>query len=230
MSKYLHQSWSSSSPPSYEVGDFFRFGGIVSTTLDIVNECLGTMGEVPLNSLADPHAFKGAALRALEKSDATIQGKAWWYNTEELDLVPSPDDGQIYLPGDVVSVSFGFVGVGTKGAPHQRRYVQRGRRLYDLQEGTYVITRTLRANIRRRLALDLVPPQINDLIRTTTVLAFQSNYDGDNNRRAELVAALNQAAVAAAAENTKQTRLNLLDNNPRLQRIRRAVNGVRLNH
>lgn len=201
----------------------------MATTLDIVNECLGTMGVVPLNSLNDPNSFKGAALRAIDKADANIQSKKWWYNTEELELTPSPDNGQIYLPGDVTAVSFGFSGVDTQSANHQRRYVQRGRRLYDLAKGTYVITESIWANVRRRLPLDQTPPQINELIRATAVLAFQSNYDGDNNRRVELVADQRAASVAAEAENIRQVRHNMLNNNPRLQRIRRAVSGMRFN-
>lgn len=199
----------------------------MANTLDMVNECLGTMGEVPLNSLNDPHAFKGPALRAIDKASSTIQGKAWWFNTEELELVPNPDTGHVYLPGDCVAVAFGFPGVTFRGGAHQRRYVQRGRRLYDLQEGTYVIIETLRAQIARKLSVEDVPQVINDLIRTTAVLTFQSNYDGDNNRRAELVQEQKLAEIAAKAENIRQGRLNILDNSPRLRRIKRTTNGVR---
>lgn len=194
------------------------------TNLQVVNKCLATMGEAPLNSLSEVHGFRGAALRCLNEADQQTQSRGWWYNTEERELTPSPDDGSIYLPGDVTRVSFGFVSVtGVDCGQWQGRYVQRGRRLYDVVDGTYAITENLRAQIIRRIPYNEVPDCVAELIAAAAVLKFQSDYDGDNNRRAELQQDLQRCATYANAEDIRQRRVNLYNLNPRLQRIKRVT-------
>lgn len=198
------------------------------TTLDVVNQCLATMGEAPLNSLTETHGFRGAAIRRLAQADKSTQGRGWWYNTEERDLTPSPDDGYIYLPGDIIKVNFGFVSVtGVNCGQWQGRYVQRGRRLYDVVDGTYTIVENLRAQIIRKIPYEDVPECVADLIAADAVLRFQSDYDGDNNRRVELQQELQRALIYANAEDIRQRRVNLYALNPRLQRIKRVTSRAR---
>lgn len=199
----------------------------MSATLDAINLCLGTMGETPLNTLAEPHSYKGAALARLAAADQQIQGKGWWYNTEEVTLSPSADDGNIYLPGDTLRVIFGYVGVSGTNGLHQVRYVQRGRRLYDVVGGTYVIEGTQHAQVIRQVAFEDLPLCISDLITANAVLDFQSNYDSDTNKRAELQQNVKVANMVATAENIRQQRVNLLMLNPRLDRMKSRVRGAR---
>ena len=201
------------------------------TTLDVVNQCLATMGEAPLNSLNESHGFRGAALRCLARANQQTQARGWWYNTEERELTPSPDDSYIYLPGDVTRVNFGFVSVSRGNCGQwQGRYVQRGRRLYDVTKGTYTITENLTAQIIRQIPFEEVPLCIAELIAAEAVLKFQSDYDGDNNRRAELQQALKSATVYANSEDIRQRRVNLYVINPRLQRIKRVTSRIRDNY
>lgn len=201
------------------------------TTLQVVNECLATMGEAPLNALSENHGFRGAAVRCLTKADQDIQTKGWWYNTEEMELVPSVTDSYIYLPGDVVRVNFGFISVTRIDCGQwQGRYVQRGRRLYDLTKGTYAITETLRAQIVRQVPFEDLPVCIATLIAATAVFKFQSDYDGDNNRRIELAQALKDVTTIAGAEDIRQRRVNLYQLNPRIQRIKRVTQRARSNY
>ncbi len=199
------------------------------TTLQVVNQCLATMGEAPLNSMSEAHGFRGAAVRCLNEANNRTQARGWWYNTEEKELVPSPDDGSVYLPGDVVRVNFGYVSVSrTDGGRWQGRYVQRGRRLYDVTDGTYVIKENLRAQIIRKIPYEDVPDCVAELIAAEAVLKFQSDYDGDNNRRAELVSAHKDAMTYANSENIRQQKVNLYSLNPRLNRIKRVTSRARL--
>ncbi len=198
------------------------------TTLQVVNKCLATMGEAPLNSLSENHGFRGAAVRCLNEANQQTQSRGWWYNTEEMELVPSPDDGGIYLPGDVTRVNFGFVSVTRIDCGQwQGRYVQRGRRLYDVVDGTYVIAETLRAQVIRKIPYEEVPDCVAELIAAEAVLKFQSDYDGDNNRRSELQQDLSRCMTYAVAEDIRQRRVNLYHLNPRLQRIKRVTMRAR---
>ena len=198
------------------------------TQIDVVNKCLSTLGEVPLSSLSVPHAFKGAALKELADASRVVQGQGWWFNSEQIRLTPSSDTGEVYLPGDAMKVKFGYLGLDDmRYHPHQGQYVQRGRRLYDLVGGTYVITESLPAVVVRELAFEDLPVCIADYVSATAVLKFQSVYDGDNNRRIELSDDLKGARIYANAEQTRQLRHNAINTNPRLQRIKRVTNGLR---
>lgn len=196
-------------------------------TLDVVNRCLSTMGETPLNTITEAHGYKGAALARLADASQKVQGRGWWYNTEEITLTPDAITSHVYLPGDTARVIFGYVGVAGGNGQHQSRYVQRGRRLYDVVDGVYEITETLKAQVIRALPFEDAPSCVQDLIAAQAVLDFQSNYDGDNNRRAELQNDVKLATIWANAENTRQRRVNLLALNPRLERMKMRVRGAR---
>lgn len=202
----------------------------MTTTLDVVNECLATMGEAPLNTLAEPHEFKAAILRVLSKADKHIQSKGWWYNSEELTLSPDPINSQITLPGDCLRAESGIRLTHNlvRGA-HKPWIIQRGRRMYDMSKGTYVITEDLAITMVRQVPIEELPTPIGDYIAAETVLKFQSAYDGDNNRRAELAQAWHQAQGDSVSEDVRQRRVNLLQSNSTLGRIKSVTRSSRYN-
>jgi hypothetical protein len=200
------------------------------STLDVVNNCLATLGEVPLSNLSEPHEFKSAALSYLDKADRAIQSHGWWYNTEELTLTPAPSTGDMLLPGDCLKVSTGFKSlINSRQTKHNARYVQRGRRIYDLINATYAITEEaeLEVQIVRRVPLADLPECIAEYINNETVLRFQSRYDSDSNKRKELSDDAGIARVYAMAEHIRQVRHNRLTSNPTLARLKAITNSAR---
>lgn len=209
--------------PSPE-GFFFYFGGRMATTLDVVNECLASMGESPLNALAEPHAFKTSALRSLARSSKTIQSKGWWYNTEAITLNASPTTGYIQLPGDCLKFQTGQRAQDTLVRSQPMPWiVQRGTRLYDTRTRSFAIEGEVIGEIVRDIPFDDLPTVMNDYIAADAILRFQSSFDADNSKRQELLQTLGQAAVEARAENIRQLGVNLLNSNPRLARIKRVM-------
>lgn len=185
-------------------------------TLDVVNECLGTMGEVPLNTLAEPHAFKGAILQLLTKYDKTCQATGWWYNRENLTLKLSALDNKIYLPGDTISVR-----------PCNPRVVQRGRVLYDTENATPVFTEDQDVVLIRRVPFDELPESVANYIGAKTVLRFQAVYDGDSQKTRELEGQLRLAYIELRADETRNTKANLIEANVRLQQIKSKTLAAR---
>lgn len=199
------------------------------STLDVVNDCLATLGEVPLSNLSEPHEFKTAALSYLAKADRTIQSLGWWYNIEELTLTPAPSTGHMTIPGDCLRVATGFASlIGSRQTKHNARYVQRGRRMYDLVSATYVIDETeLEVQIVRQVPLVDLPVCIAEYVNAETVLRFQSQYDSDTNKRKELSEIMGIARMYAKAEHIRQVRHNRLTSNPTLARLKAITNSVR---
>jgi hypothetical protein len=202
----------------------------MTTTLDVVNECLATMGESPLNALAEPHEFKAPILRVLSKADKHIQSRGWWYNSEELTLTPDPVNSQMTLPGDCLRAESGIRLMHTLVRGAQKPWIiQRGRRMYDTSKGTYTITEDLAITMVRQIPIEELPTPIGDYIAAETVLKFQSNYDGDNNRRQELAMALKIAMSDAISEDVRQRRVNMLSMNATLGRIKSLTRSSRYN-
>lgn len=198
-------------------------------TLDVVNEMLGTMGEAPLNSLDDPHTFLGSALKMLDKNDAQIQARGWWFNTEDITLQPSSLDSGVYLPGDTISVNVypNQLGMGTT-----RSIVQRGRRLYNTNNGTYVFSGPVRVSLKRRVPFEDMPETAAQYIASKAVLQFQSDYDGDTAKTRELSSRISGPEgtfQAIQREHTRESQPNLLLGNDRLQRLKSITRGVRAN-
>lgn len=194
----------------------------MASTLDVINSCLASMGEAPLNSEAEPHEFKASAKRLLTKSNRTVQTTGWWFNTETITLKPSTN-GQIQLSNDTIQFRSGTRTRDTLVLGQPKPWlVQRGMRLYDTRTGSYTITEEVTGELIREIPFEDLPPTVNDLVAALTVLKFQSDFDADSNKRAELGQDYKEARIRANSENIRQLSVNLLNSNYRLQRIKRA--------
>lgn len=195
----------------------------MATTLEVVNECLATMGEAPLNTLTEPHEFKASALRYLAKENRTIQSPGWWYNLEAMTMAPAPSTGHMQLAGDVIKWQSGVRSSDMLVRSQAKPWiVQRGSRLYDTRNRTFVMTEEVTGEIVREVPFTDLPPVVNDYVTASTVLKFQSNFDADNSRRQELTQLFTMARAAANSENIRQLSVNMINNNARLQRIKQV--------
>lgn len=210
-------------------GFFFLIGNLLMTTrLDVVNACLAIMGEAPLNALTEDHAFKEGALRILDRNDDDIQSRGWWYNLENLLLRVNPQDNRVYMPTDIGTVR----PEGHWGA----RYVQRGRVLYDLHEGTdrFPSTFQLRVKFIRKIPIQDCPQSVGAYIARKTVMDFQQEFDGDQTKTRNLMIEVfgNGGNIlglkgAAEAEHVRNIGYNFVIENERLSRVTNRINYSR---
>lgn len=184
--------------------------------LTVINNCLGTMGEAPLNAVDDPHPYRGACVSILNTVDREFQARGWWFNREALRLEPSALDSCIYLPGDTINVRTA-----------DRNYVQRYRRLYNKDGGTYVFTEAQDVTLLRLVPFEETPELYAAYAAAEAVLRFQKRYDGDSQKTRELADELKAARIAAQGEETRQVKANLIEANPRLTYIKQCVRGIR---
>ena len=184
--------------------------------LTVINSMLGTMGEAPLNAIDDPHPYRGACVSILSTVNREFQARGWWFNREQLTLQPGALDSAIYLPGDTINVR-----------TENRNYVQRYRRLYNLDGGTYTFTEAQDVILIRLVPFEECPELFAAYVAAEAVIRFQKRYDGDSQKTRELGHELADARIAAQGEETRQVRANLIESNPRLTYIKSRVQMVR---
>lgn len=174
------------------------------SNLDVVNEMLATLGELPINTLEDGHPYIAPALRILSVASAREQAKSWWFNNELTDLVPDVN-GFIYLPNDTIRVD---------PQAETLNYVQRGRRLYKPFEPSsadkYKFTAKVRCWLIREVPFEDLPIPAQHLISYSAQLDFMKAYDADQNKVQQVAALRNDAWMTLNAEHTRNIGANIL--------------------
>ena len=180
--------------------------------LEVVNACLATMGETPLNTLEDDHSYKAAALSYLHQANRIEQKRGWWFNSEYVELVSDDISNYLYIPGDAIAVK-------TIDRWYVPPFAQRGKRLYNVSKNTYEWEHPVCVDIVRLLSFDDLPFHAADVVGYGTVMRFQREYDGDGNRTRELAIDAQSSWANLKAEQLRQVKPNLLDR----VSVRRAI-------
>lgn len=182
-----------------------------TTTLNVVNACLKTMGETPLNSVDADHPFVQAALDTLQQANTLEQQVGWWFNSDFPTLQPDAHTGFVYLPTDTLNVEVEKV-----------QYVQRGNRLFDTWNNTFNIAEPVVTRIIREIPFEDLPENVRVMISLRTQLDFQSAYDGDEAKYQKLYAAYGQAYSRVRRMHIRNQRPNMF-NTPHAQSILRRI-------
>jgi len=173
------------------------------TQLDVVNQCLASMGETPLNAVDADHPFVSAALLTMNTTNTQEQAKGWWFNTDLVTLHPDALSHFIYVPDDAINVNPNDDGTA---------YVLRGRRLYDRFQATYEFANPVRVELVREIPFEDLPMLASHLIAARTVLDFQSAYDADGDKFGRLMLAYQQVFSTLRAEHIRQIKANMFHN------------------
>lgn len=176
------------------------------TPLTVVNACLKSMGETPLNSLNSDHPYVQAALNILAEVNILEQEVGWWFNTDLITLSADPNTKFVYVPADVLNLEL-----------DDTMLVQRGSRLWDSARSTFSIGRTVSAKLIREIPFEHLPVNAQQMISMRAQLDFQSAYDADDAKYQKLYSAYNQAYSRVRRMHIRNQRINMF-NTPSAQR------------
>lgn len=190
------------------------------TELDVVNDCLGTMGETPINSIQVDHPLVSSALKLLRGANSRIQSPGWWFNREVVTLYPDTTTGHIALPADFLTVD---------PQDRQKRYVQRGRRLYDIKTQSVFFEDKVDVSIIRLIPFKDLPWVAQDLVRSACLIRFLETYDADEMRIQQVTMDYRQAFQECQNEHTRFNKPNIL-NDGGVGRRRGAIRVTGGNH
>lgn len=171
--------------------------------LDVINECLATMGEAPLNDVDASHPYVPSAQTSLMRANNSELGKGWWFNTDWGTLLPDPITGNIFFPGEAITMQFAG-----------NAYTQRGRRLWDRGNGTYNIGKQVPYVAIMSIPFTDLPVMANELVGARAVLEFQAKYDADDAKYKKLEERYNQLYMVLKAEDIRQRKANVFQGWP----------------
>ena len=186
------------------------------TTLDVVNDMLGLLGERRVNSLAEPHPLIPDALAKLDTATTIVQANLWWFNVEYPTLTPQSGSGVILVPNDTAACD---------SLTQYPRLAVRGNRLYNLDDVTDVFTDPIRVRLHRVVPYDDCPIVARAYIAAKAKLDFQKDYDGDTTKAQILAQEIKESYIRLHAEHIRSAKANMLYRPSLLSKLQAITGG-----
>lgn len=188
------------------------------TELDAVNIILRNDGEAPVATL-DEAGFDEAAdaQAALEEVSRTVQDGGWAFNVDFNRKFTPNVDGEIVLPADTLWIK-------PTNASQAMSLVERGRKLYDLENNTYVFSAPVHLDVCQMLDYTELPSAARYYIAIRAARLYQSRATGSpaQNSFTEQDEARAQASLKKADARAKPRGWFRNPNNAR-QLVRRPI-------
>lgn len=146
------------------------------TELEAVNIILENDGEAPVNALDDSgFSESGKAQRVLREISRKVQAKGWAFNTDyERKFSPNVSD-EIELPTDTLKIKPTYLS-------EELRLVERGRKLYDIENNTYVFSAPVYLNVVQMLDFTDLPATARDYITIRAARVYQARATGSSSQ------------------------------------------------
>ncbi len=144
-----------------------------TTELEAVNECLSNIGEAHVASISGDDLGVDAelALSFVRTNNRQLQSMGWHWNSEkDYPLAPQPS-GDILLPQNTLSVD-------SMGESKDRDVAQRGSRLYDRDNRTYLFTDTIYVSLILGLPFEDIPETARRYVTLRSARMFQDRVEG----------------------------------------------------
>lgn len=143
----------------------------ILSELGAVNQMLLTIGEQKVNTLESTGILEVEIAKAtLNEVSRTVQGEDWFFNVEHGVRLPPETGGYIMIPQNCTKIW---------QQPRSRpAVVQRGRRLYNLTDHTYIFNEPITVSVRYFLEFDDLIPSAAHYIALRASRRFQERITG----------------------------------------------------
>jgi len=143
-----------------------------TTELEAVNLMLSVIGESPVNSVTSSGVADAAlAYNLLQQASREAQIVGWNWNTEDEYTLSPNEAGEIVLPANTLKVD-------TVTDDIDLDLVQRGFKLYDRKNHTYIIDRAVKVEIVLLLEFEELPEAARHYITIRASRRFQQAVVG----------------------------------------------------
>lgn len=168
-----------------------------TTELEAINEMLRAIGESPVSTLDSGNSDVTTALDLLRSHSRRVQAMGWHFNTER-DYTISPDsNGYLNVPSNALKID-------TTGNSAYLDVVQRGTKLYNKEDHTFVFSTSVNVDMVVGLTWDELPESARAHITALAGLEFVDTDIGSDTRHqftGQRVAATRALLEAEEADN-----------------------------
>ena len=140
------------------------------TKLEAVNICLSSMGEPTVNTLDGAAVDAQMASDLIDETSRTVQSMGWHWNREKHTLSPDAQS-QISLPANTLRVD-------TVDLDQEIDVVQRGLKLFDVENSTYAFDSELVVEIYVQLPFEDLPQAAKQFITMRAARLLQQRLLG----------------------------------------------------
>lgn len=190
----------------------------LTTELEAVNEMLNAIGEGQVSSLDTGNADVQQCVRLLRDHSRKVQSRGWWFNRDEdYELTPN-NDGFLVLPANVLRVD------PSSEDRFEKPWVQRGLKLYNAQDHTFVFTESVKVDLVTGLAWDDLPQTARSYITACAGLEFVDVDMSSEIRHAFTRERKQEAYLELLKEEAEAADYNMLrDSEAGLEMLRRRI-------
>jgi len=173
------------------------------TELEAVNKILAVAGDSPVQTLEDDYVQAKLARQILTRASRKVQSKGWWFNEEECVKLNPDSNGFIYLGTNIIKMialkDYGDI-------------IQRGNRVYNRGERTYVFSTAISADIVLALNWDELPQTVREYISDVACTQYNNDYYGDDTIKQKLAENESLSLLAVRSDDTEARDVNMMDN------------------
>lgn len=146
------------------------------TELEAVNEILRNDGEAPVASLDDSGFSEAAdAYTRLTHATREHQTKGWAYNTDYRRQFTPDVSNEITLPTNTLWIKPTYYSQSLS-------LVERGRKLYDLENNTYEFNTSVYLDICQMLEFEEMPAAMRDYVTIVAARKYQAQSTGSGSQ------------------------------------------------
>lgn len=172
--------------------------------LEAVNICLRAIGQAPVTTLeGDLWPDVESAVGTIDDLSCSVQSRGWHWNREKMYLTPA-DNGHITLPANTASVD-------TVDEHAYINAVQRGTKMYNKEDNTYVFTQPrLRVLITQLFPFEDLPLHARIFITASAAVELQQDELGSDSVDKRLKERVQRAWVSLMRDETRNGDFNML--------------------
>jgi hypothetical protein len=177
------------------------------TKLDAVNICLNSIGESSIASLTGCPPDAQLAADLIDEKARGIQNAGWHWNRQTVTLTPDIN-GYLILPNNISRVV-------TSGVSVMYDLVQRGTKLYDRKNNTFVFPAgsSYEVDMYILLSFEDMVPQAKDFVTYAAAMVFQQRIHASDTEDKFLKEAAQQALIQLKRAEHSVGRPNMLRDN-----------------
>ena len=174
-----------------------------NTELEAINEMLRAIGEAPVSAIDTGNSDVTTALDLLRSHSRRVQALGWHFNTEREYIITPDGNGYLNVPSNALKID-------STSYSSSIDVIQRGDKLYDKYNKTFVFTEPLKVDMVVGLDWSELPESARAYIVALAGLEFVDTDIGSDTRHQFTSSRVNNARLLLESEETDNGDFNML--------------------